>query len=250
MHKIPILRGDIMIQIAIVDDISQDRQIIQNYLNNYMENEQISYKLYEFESGEAFLSSFSASKFSIVFLDIYMSGMDGMDIAQIIYKQDNKCHIIFLTTSLEHAQQSYSVHATYYLTKPIVPEQFKQAMTFCKLKPDYAVPYLFIVSDRQQYRIPTEKILYIEVQNHTTYIHLTTQIIPVACSFRKVTKPLLSDDRFLICLRGIIVNMQHIEKLDGIFFLLANGEQIQLNIRNRKELGQAYRHYMFQHMED
>ena len=45
MHKIPILRGDIMIQIAIVDDISQDRQIIQNYLNNYMENEQISYKM-------------------------------------------------------------------------------------------------------------------------------------------------------------------------------------------------------------
>lgn len=239
-----------MIQIAIVDDINQDRQMIRNHLSTYMANEQISYELFEFENGEAFLSAFSPEKFSIVFLDIYMSGMDGMDIAKIIYKQDTKCHIIFLTTSLEHAQQSYSVHATYYLTKPIIPEQFQQAMGFCKLKPDYAVPYLFIVSGKQQYRIPTEKILYIEVQNHITYIHLTNQIIRVASSFHKVTEPLLSDERFLMCLRGIMVNMQHIEKLDGIFFVLDNGERIQINIRNRKLLGQTYRHYMFQHMED
>lgn len=237
-------------KIAIVDDIAQDRKILGNYLKNYMTQKQLSYKLVEFESGESFLDAFHPGIFFIVFLDIYMSGINGLETAKTIYKQDPNCHIIFLTASLEHAQQSYSVHAVYYLVKPIVQEQFWQAMDFCQITPQYQVPSLSVVSGNSTYNIPTEKILYIDYYHRITYIHFFNHTLKISSSFHKITDPLLSDERFLTCTRGVIVNMQHIEKVDDIFFIMDNGDRLQLSIRNKKTLTHTYRHYMFKHMED
>ena len=87
--------------------------------------------------------------------------------------------------------------------------------------------------------IPTEKILYIDVQGHTTVIHTEMECISLAVSFGKLTTSLEADERFLPCIRGILVNMQHIQEMDGNLFRLSNGETLPINIRNKKTIGDS-----------
>lgn len=234
--------------IAIIDDIADDRRILANHLNTYMAEHKIAFQKQEFSSAEDFFDHFREIHFNLVFLDIYMNGMNGMEAAQKLYKLDKNCKIIFLTTSVEHAQMSYSVHAVYYLMKPVNQVQFEQAMDFCNLKPDYPVPFLSLTIDGIDRQIDTEQILYIDYQSRRVHIHFSDHFITLNKGFSEVAELLKPDDRFLTIFRGVMVNMQHIAGCDDIFFILDNGKHLQITIRNKKAIIQAYRNYVFNHM--
>ncbi len=72
-----------------------------------------------FSSGEDFLGAFTPGKYDLIFLDIYMDGITGMETAKRIRQTDHDCRIIFITISPEFAVESYNVNASFYLLKPI-----------------------------------------------------------------------------------------------------------------------------------
>lgn len=69
-------------QIAIVDDRAEDREELSACLENYMKKHQLDYTLTEFEDGENFLKAASQVNFQLVFMDIYMENMDGIETAR------------------------------------------------------------------------------------------------------------------------------------------------------------------------
>lgn len=234
--------------IAIVDDLKEDRCLIRKKIEDYMNEINLEFKIYEFKSGEEFLKNFTHDSFTLVFLDIYMDKLTGMDVAWKIYSKDKNCKIIFLTTTEDFSRQSYSVKAVYYLVKPIQHKEFYQAMDFCELKKQYETPKLAVISKGLDLRLNTDKILYIDIRNRVTTIHLIEQTIPVNGTFSEITKSLAEDKRFLITVRGVMVNMQHIIKHSDSIFILNNGETVPINLRNKKEIGQCYRNYVFENM--
>ncbi|MGN1403086.1 MAG: LytR/AlgR family response regulator transcription factor [Ruminococcus sp.] len=233
---------------AIVDDSLEDRAALRAYIRSYLSERHIIVELSEFSSAEAFLTANQTEQFQVVFLDIYMQGKSGMDVAQELFASGNSPKLIFLSSSTEFFRQSYAVHAVYYLVKPIVPEEFELAMRFLEIQPAYAVPYLNFTQNHVERSIPTEKILYIDVQDHTTRIHTTEEVIPLSVSFRQLTESLEQDERFLLCIRGILVNMQHILGMEDNLFRLPQGIQIPINIRNKKQIGETWRAYFYAHM--
>ena len=235
-------------RIAIVDDIKEERDKLADVLTKQLSRRGIHVNLFEFENGEDFLIAAKERPFTVVFLDIYMKQKTGMDAARELFAAGSRTKLIFLSSSTDFLRQSYSVRAVYYLVKPIVPEEFEQAMQFLELQPDYAVPFLEIVQENVPRSIPTERILYIDVQGHTTVIHTETECISLAVSFGKLTASLEADERFLPCIRGILVNMQHIQDMDGNLFRLSNGETLPINIRNKKKIGELWRTYLYDQM--
>ena len=223
--------------IALVDDSAADRNSLKLYLHVYLKKHRITAELEEFTCAEEYLEAAQHRTFDVVFLDIYMKQKTGMDAARELFAAGSRTKLIFLSSSTDFLRQSYSVRAVYYLVKPIVPEEFEQAMQF-----------LEIVQENVPRSIPTEKILYIDVQGHTTVIHTETECISLAVSFGKLTASLEADERFLPCIRGILVNMQHIQDMDGNLFRLSNGETLPINIRNKKKIGELWRTYLYDQM--
>ena len=195
--------------IALVDDSAADRNSLKLYLHVYLKKHRITAELEEFTCAEEYLEAAQHRTFDVVFLDIYMKQKTGMDAARELFAAGSRTKLIFLSSSTDFLRQSYSVRAVYYLVKPIVPEEFEQAMQFLELQPDYAVPFLEIVQENVPRSIPTEKILYIDVQGHTTVIHTETECISLAVSFGKLTASLEADERFLPCIRGIAAHSGH-----------------------------------------
>lgn len=80
-------------QIAIVDDRAADREELSACLKNYMKKHQLDYTLTEFEDGENFLKATAQVNFQLVFMDIYMENMDGMEAARRLllhYSRENE----------------------------------------------------------------------------------------------------------------------------------------------------------------
>ena len=214
-------------QIAIVDDSAEDREELSTCLENYMKRHQLDYTLTEFEDGENFLKAAAQVNFQLVFMDIYMENMDGIEAARRLRQKNRLCKIVFLTITEDYARMGYSLSASYYLLKPLSLHQadFEEAMELCQLKPPYEVMTLSVMADRQKLELPTEKILYIDYQNRMTRIHTAERVIPVSGGFQEVTAALQKDKRFLPCYRGVLINMDYISQVDSQTFRLINGEE-------------------------
>lgn len=235
-------------KIAIIDDQETDQNILVKKLDNYFADKKIAYSIFTYKNAETFLKEFEPDFYDIIFMDVFLDKINGMEAAKQIYQQDKKCKLIFLTISNEFALESYSVHATYYLVKPIDDRSFLQAMEFCQIFPKYDVPYIKVKTSRIEVKINTGDILYIDIANRTTRIHLINETIKVSGSFKEITKPLLNDSRFINCIRGIVVNMEHINRTADSYFILDNSENIPISIRNRKNIEKTFRHYIFEGM--
>lgn len=231
-------------RIAIVDDMSQDRSHIREQLETELKERGVTAAIHEYESGEAFLEEFTPGMFSIVFLDIYMEKVNGVEVARELYRWDSDCRIIFLTSSEEYLRESYSVRATYYLIKPYEPKELRQALDFCfpKSKPADVLS----VRTREGMRIiPREEILYIEIKGRHPHIHLAGNSIECLDNLTEVVRPLAQDRRFFGCCRGIVINLGKVVTQKDNDFIMDNGHQVPISRRIKPEALRAFHSYMF-----
>ena len=234
--------------IAIVEDLAQDCEHISSCLNRYMTEHGLTYHLYTYESAEDFVSALNTLTFQIVFMDIYLQGMTGMEAAVCLRRHNRDCKLIFLTISTEHCLEGFRVNACHYLIKPFLDHDFTEAMERCHLQPVYDVPYLDVICDGKELRLNTESILYIQVQKRNVLIQTLNQTLIVNGPFHPLTNTLLNDRRFLLCIQGVLVNMDYISSQEDTVFIVKNGDRLPINIRNKRQILQSYRNYIFENM--
>ena len=104
--------------IALVDDSDRDIKLLQDCLSRYCQEHHVYMNIEKFTDEHKFLHSMQHTAYDLVFLDIYMKRMNGIQLACEIAKNDSKCQVIFITSSQEHAVAAYRVHAVDYLVKP------------------------------------------------------------------------------------------------------------------------------------
>ena len=234
--------------IAIIEDLQEDRLWLSHKIKDYLKQSHQTYSIHEFSCAEDFLASVSSTSYALVFMDIYLNGMSGMDAAVLFRQMDSSCKLVFLTCTADFALQGYSVQASHYLVKPVSDEKFIEAMENCKIQPRYTVPFLNLSECGGPANLDTRQILYITLENRTVHIHTTQQVLSVNSAFRRVTQPLLADNRFILSIQGVLVNMDHISGHSESVFIMKNGTRIPINIRNKKRILQLYRNYVFENM--
>ena len=106
---------------AIIDDIALCRAEARSCFVRYIQDTCAGETpvVEEFSSGEEFLSRFTPGDYDIIFIDQYMDGLSGMNTAREIRSRDELAALVFVTTSREHAIESYGVRACGYLVKPL-----------------------------------------------------------------------------------------------------------------------------------
>ena len=119
-----------MIRIAICDDEKNILDEVEGYIKNYAEKENyLDIEVFRFDSAKTLISAIEDGKsFDIFVLDVYIGDEMGTTLARDIRKSGIESPIIFATTSLEHAPQSYETGTLRYLIKPIDPGKFYEAL--------------------------------------------------------------------------------------------------------------------------
>lgn len=143
---------------------------------------------------------------------------------------------------------SYAVHALYYLLKPYSEEEFIQAMDKYQKQKGFEEPVLEFVSERVDIQLEYHNIYFLDTIKRKTAIHTKDHVFLTSSTFAEISEMLLKDRRFLMCRRGVLVNMEMIEKVESEVFRLKNGESVPLHLRNKSKIKQEYLSFMTERM--
>ena len=115
-----------LIRIAIVDDQPEARELLRQDL---LVRAPAGTSIACFDSSESFLSGFVPGDDSLIFLDICMKGMNGIEAAERVRKRSARCLIVFLTSSREYAFDAFPIHPFDYLVKPYQTSQLEHVLS-------------------------------------------------------------------------------------------------------------------------
>lgn len=232
-----------MIRIAIADDRREERGQLINMLKRCFFEPGIK----EFSSGEELLESFCGGTYDIVFLDIFMEGINGMETAKKLRVHDSNVKIIFTTTSADFALESYDVYAYGYLVKPIQEERLFKLMDKIKSEADEKEEKYYIIKSSASVRkINYNDIEYIESLNTKLFIHLTDGEKIIIYGKLGNIESELDDGRFLRCHQSYLVNMDYIEDIADDF-IMNSGSSVPVRVRSRKQMKDTYHDYFIKH---
>lgn len=228
-----------MLNIAICDDSKEDVKKISDRLSIYINNNNIKACVKEFHSGLALIEAVKEKPFDIIFLDIYMPPIDGIQTATEIRKTDAKCKIIFLSSSQSHAVLSYDVKANHYLLKPIENDKLYTAL---KVAIDGIEKsnseYLVIKSNNEFNKLFFKNIIYIESKARILMVYTEhNNLIKV---YKKLSdfEEELNDARFFRSHKSYLVNLDFVEDAKDRYFVMTTGENIPISskFRNNKKM--------------
>lgn len=239
-----------MLHIAICDDESAERTQLRTWLTSYLTGQNIGCTFTEYSSGEPLCGDYEDQlvRFDLIFLDIFMGKMNGMEAATILRKFDPLVSIVFLTTSPDYAIDGYAVNADGYLLKPATEQQLSTVMKRLKLVLDQKVQNSILAGSRTCIRrILFNDICWLESQNKNVELHLVdgTMIVDHK-TFTEVEESLVAPC-FLKCNRGAIINMDYVVDVQETF-LMHDGASISIKVRGRREIREQYFAYMLTKM--
>lgn len=232
-------------RIAIVDDIEHERDELQKRLEIQLARLALHAEISKYQNGTDFLAAAKNEKFDIVFLDIYMENENGVDAAQSLRTFDAECMLVFTTTSTDHALDGFRVRAMQYLVKPYTDKDLEGL--FDEIVKRLPIPdkYIEVNSADGKVRLRFGEILYAEHYQHQIHIYTADGKKTITRQTLREFTAALSDERFFLCNRGVLVNMEYAEDFDGTDFILKNGKRIAVSRGLAKDARTAFGDFLF-----
>ncbi len=231
-------------KIAVCDDQATDREKLSEYLTSYTHRLLLNVEIVPFRSGEELLCAFSKGAFQLIFLDIYMDGISGVETAFRIREKDPDCVLVFATSSPGFRAEGFDVGAIHYLIKPVTREGVEAVLSRCRRLIGEAMKQIEIMVDRRNVRVRMGDILYAEVYGKTVLIHTLEGALKTRITLGELAV-LLEEASFLPCHRCYIVNMRYITEMEESDFVLENGACIPIRKNGRQKTKDAYIQYVF-----
>ena len=222
-------------RLAICDDDAADAAEIHSYLKEHFARNGYIGDVVSFNSGEALLSAFSPGAFDVIFLDVYMSGITGVEAARKIRAADPDCAIVFITANPGHMPEGFALRAASYVVKPITREQMDTALLQCRKIFLKNARYIEAKTGGQTVRIPLPKVFYVEILNKAASIFTADGIVKTYTPIEEIERQ-LGGRPFLRCHRSYIVNMSHVEDVLDNDFLMRGGAKVPIRKNGMKEI--------------
>jgi len=210
------------LRVAICEDVERDA----TELSALIRGSGVVAEVNCYASGENFLASRPAGRFDVVFLDIYMSGISGVEVARQLRESDEDCCIVFTTTSEDHRPEAFDVDADQYLVKPVDRSKVDRVL-IKKLKVSSSTRRSCVLYAKgQRMDVPHDDIHFVEVQGHNCFVYTADSVIETGSSMKFGDfEALLPPPRFMRCHQSYIVNLSHVERLERDF-IMKNGRTV------------------------
>ena len=218
---------------AIVEDSPRDKEALISGLQRYAGENGLAIQTDVFANAENFLENYKAV-YDVVFMDIILPGMTGMDAAARLRRMDQGVALIFVTDMRRYALQGYKVGAMDYFLKPVSYYDLKMRLDLIALSRkksgDYLTVHLSWQGDR---RLPLDDIYYIEVMNRDLTYHTADGQITERRALKSLEKE-LAGRGFCRCSASFLVNLRWCTGLNGDTVTVA-GDKLKISRGMRQE---------------
>ena len=219
-----------MLNIAVIEDNDRDAKILEQCLTRYATQNHLPFQVAHFSSALKFINAYK-SNYDLIFMDIEMPLMSGMEAAKALRQIDRGVTLVFVTNMVQYAVEGYAVEAFDYILKPINDYAFD-----LKLKRilshvgSQAEERIVIRTGGETVGLPVRKICYVEVDGHRSLGTLKSIGEQLPESFCAIS-------------RWHVINMQYVSSVIGDDVLVKE-EKLHIGRSYKQQFLQAYAEYM------
>lgn len=222
-----------MLRIAIVEDSPKELELLQRCLEKYESERGITFEFHVFGDALSFLERYRAD-YDIVFMDIELPGIDGMEAAHRLREIDQQVILIFVTNMVQFAVKGYEVDALDYVIKPVKYGPLCLKLDRAVARNRAAAEGIVVQQPSGSLRLLLREILYIEVHSHRLSYHTEQGTFEGSGSLQEV-EARLHPFGFLRCNKGYLVNQRQIREVQGGEVVLMNGETLPISRLRKKD---------------
>lgn len=201
-----------MIKTAIVEDEQPAYQTLKEYLERFGKENNVEFSITHYSEGLSFLEE--CEGYDLVFMDIELPNLNGMDIATKLREKDTRVALIFVTNMVQYAIRGYSVDAIDYVLKPIQYNRFYSLM----MKVSRVISLnqekeLVLKTSSGVKKVSLSTLLYIQITDHLLIYKTDNEEYEVWGSLANAEKE-LPGEMFCRCNNSTIINLKQVTSFD------------------------------------
>ncbi len=233
-----------MVSIAIVEDGDKEAAALTRCLERYEKENCTRFSYVRFSDAMSFLEYREAV--DIVFMDIMLPNISGIEAARQLRKFNDTTIIIFVTNMAQFAIQSYEVDAFDYVLKPVTYERVTKKLDKALAMISAHTDKVLVISQPNGFaQIPSESVYYIEVRGHKLSYHTDKGKLTEHGSLGELENT-LRDMNFLRCNSCYLVNPKYISSVTGMMVKMVNGDELKISQPKRKSFIDSLTRWMRQ----
>ncbi len=231
-----------MIHIAICDDERDFVAYLTGLLEKYAAETGEEIRITAYYDGLELTEKYDTT-IDLVFLDIQMERMDGLQAAERIRQMDEGVGIIFLTTLVQYGLEGYRYQAVNYIIKPMKYIRLKEEMNqWLKRRRKEESPSLVIANDSGRYKVFLKSLRYVETYNRNLLLHTEGEKIVCYKNMKEMERE-LKEKGFARCHTSYLVNLNYIKGIKKLELELITGEILPISQPRRKEFTERLTEY-------
>ena len=233
-------------KIAICEDQAVQVNLLNNKIKKWANDYDIEVTINNFTTAESFLFEWEDyDKYDIIFLDIKLGKISGVELSNIIREKNKNVDIVFVTGFFKYALHGYKVGALQYLTKPIKISD----LYFCLNKTQERISnkndkYMMILETPKKYiKLNCNEIHYCIMFSPYIDIHTSSEKITVRKKISELEREIPSK-YFIRCHRSYIVNLKYVKSITKDSVVLESGIRIPISRGRYKDINDTFINYI------
>lgn len=236
------------LNIAIVDDDNMYRMMLKSLLEKLAEKHHLSLNFSVFEDGSDFVMDINDDnqKYNIVFMDIVMPGLGGIEAGEQLRSKDSAAYLVYLTTSTDYMQDAFANHAFDYVVKPYKIDQIERVLMDILKNFPGAADYIVLPLSGVDTSVYIYNILAVTTDAHYLDFHMkdgtTSRCRMTLPEFLEIAG---TGSPFLTINRGIVVNMESVKAYGRTMVSLEDESTYPVGMRYGAEVQKSMQNYLF-----
>lgn len=232
------------VNVLVCDDNEMEAERLQKLIMTYGERNGVNFELTVYTSPKEILNGLQNSEqMDILFLDIYLDELNGIDLAKWIRKDNSKSKIVFVSSSHDHALEAFGVNASQYLVKPVCYSSLSQAMELL-LHELHDGGVIHVSANNQIVKIFLNELVYTETQRHYQAFFLSNGTMERARMTRAELCDLLGPQkRFARVGASFLVNLDFVVRVAADGIELTGGRMLHIPRRALPDVKRQYFDY-------